>query len=147
MGLEIKPNKLELNIESTPVKAFEQYLSLVNPIVPDKLKPFEIRILACLMYFNHMNRNLSIDDRNSIVFSKETKRRICRKLVISEDAVNNVMSSLYRKKYLSKNRKFRVFMPFDGKRINLSYSIGIIEERDLELEAPLNDKDNKKGLF
>lgn len=142
MALEVTPKKIEYNIESSPVKAFEQYLALVNPIVPDKLKPLEIRVLALFMYFNHINKELSQDLRNIIIFSKETKKRICRKLVISEDAVNNVMSSLYRKKYLSKERKFKVFMPIDNGRIILNYGIKITDERDLELEAPLiNDKD------
>lgn len=146
MALEVNKDKLELNITSNPLQAFEQYLSLVNPIVPDKLKPLEMKVLSIFMYINYTNRELSKDKRDLIIFSKDTKRRICRKLVISEDAVNNVISSLYKKKYLSKDKKYKVFMPFDGEKINLIYRIKLTNELDTNLELPLDDKNSEEDL-
>lgn len=142
METTINKDKFELNITSEPLKAFEQYLSLVNPIVPDKLKPLEMKVLACLMYVDYTNKTLTRDKRDVIIFSKDTKKRICRKLVISEDAVNNVMSSLYKKKYISKDKKFKVFMPFDGERINLIYRIKILDKLDDNMELPFDVKSN-----
>lgn len=130
-------DKLEFNIGGQSLRAFEQYLTLMNPLIPVKLKALEIKVLSCFMYFDYTNRNLPKDKRDIILFSKDTKKRICRKLVISEDAVNNVISSLYKKKYLSKDKKFTTRMP-QGNKIVINFNINISDEVDENLEKELD---------
>lgn len=129
--------------ETNPHKALRQYLSLVNPILgKTRLTPQEIEVLGSYLYVDYLHRDLPLDTRNAITFSKDTKDKIIRRLKTTKDAFNNVLSSLYRKNYISKNKKLIVRIPLSTDKegnvsINISYSIRLNNERDEEFLKPI----------
>ncbi len=105
---EIKkePDEKVLSWKAPTIKAFKQYLNFINPLVGSKkLCPMEINVLADFIYLDNLYKDIPKEVRNTILFSKETRKKIITHLGTSKDALNNVISSLYKKGYLSKDGK------------------------------------------
>jgi hypothetical protein len=123
-------NKLDLAWETTTLKGIKQYLSFINPLATTKLSPMEIEVLSAYLFIDHQYRTLPKEVRNSILFSKETKKKIVKFLNTSIDAFNNTVSSLYKKGYLGKEGRLKAKIPFnqDG-QIVVTLAIKLKEEK------------------
>ena len=119
-------DKLNLEWEASALKGIKQYLSFINPITKEKLSPMEIEVLASYLYVNHIYRSFPKEVRDTLLFSKETRRKMVKFLNTSGDAFNNTISSLYKKGYLDKAGKLKARVPFNEKGeivINLTIKV------------------------
>lgn len=111
-------------ITTTEEQIFEQYLTLINPILGNnKMKPIELQVLAKLLYIDYKYRHLSQADRNTILFAKETKIKIRLSLLnMSEASFNNIMMKLRQKKLVTKE-KLLLKVPIKDGEININYKL------------------------
>jgi hypothetical protein len=124
---------MQVTIKTTEDMIFRQYLTIVNPTLgANKLKPIEIDVLAKLLYIDHLYQHLNKQDRDTILFAQETKKRIRQSLLnMSEASFNNVMLKLRSKKMITRT-SLLAKVPFskDKRSIEISYKL------------ELNDKDS-----
>ncbi len=115
-------DKQVTNIPTTKEKFFLEYLMARKPIIdsiirkindgrylrnkPPQLYDMPMRVLAELLYYNNLYKDMPDQDRWRKVFDYDTKLLIMEKLGISEDNLNS---------YFSQLRKIRIL---DGKTIN-----------------------------
>lgn len=97
-----------VKIPVTTKTLFKSYLSLTKPI--NKLGPKEIDVLSLILYYNHIEkpnfkRN---EDRWRKVFDYDTKMLIKEELDMKDYSLQNILSSLRRKKVIRNN----VVMPY-----------------------------------
>lgn len=123
-------DKLDLKWEATTLKGIKQYLSFINPLVKTKLSPMEIDVLSAFLYVNHQYRKFPKEMRNTLLFSRETKKKMVKHLNTSVDAFNNTISSLYKKEYLSKEGKLKAGIPFNEEgKIVVHLAISLTEDK------------------
>lgn len=117
-------------IKTTEEDIFEQYLHLVNPILgANKMKPIEIQVLAKLLLIDYMYKHLPQEDRNIILFDKETKIKIRLSLLnMSEASFNNIMMKLRKKKLITKE-KILLKVPIKDNKITINYTLEL-DDRD-----------------
>lgn len=97
-----------VKIPVTTKSLFKSYLSLTKPI--NKLGPKEIDVLSLILYYNHIEKpNFKRDeDRWRKVFDYDTKMLIKEELEMKDYSLQNILSSLRRKKVIKNN----VVMPY-----------------------------------
>lgn len=97
-----------VKIPVTTKSLFKSYLSLTKPI--NKLGPKEIDVLSLILYYNHIEKpNFKRDeDRWRKVFDYDTKMLIKEELEMKDYSLQNILSSLRRKKVVKNN----VVMPY-----------------------------------
>lgn len=118
--------KLDLSWEVSTLKGIKQYLSFINPLAKAKLSPMEIEVLSAYLYINYIYKEFPKEMRDTLMFSKDTRKKMVKFLNTSGDAFNNTISSLYKKGYLSKNGRLTARIPFNEKNeivINLSIKV------------------------
>lgn len=86
MGVIKKALKLE------KIEFYETHLALVNAILPVKLTPREIEVLARFMSFE----GEMADDR----FGTSARKRVKKELELTDGGLGNFISSLKKKKFL-----------------------------------------------
>ena len=94
---------------------FKSYLSLTKPL--NKLGPKEIDVLSLILYYNHIEKpNFRKDeDRWRKVFDYDTKMKIKEELDMKDYSLQNILSSLRRKKVVQNNVVMPYYIPnFDG---------------------------------
>lgn len=99
--------------KANTLKAIKQYLHFINPLVRTKLSPLEINVLGDILYLDNLYKDVPREIRNTVIFSTETRKKIVKHLETSKEALNNVISSLYKKKYISKDGKLLVKVPIN----------------------------------
>ena len=140
--------RLDFKWESSPYKALREYLHIVNPTLgAKKLTPQEIEVLGAYVYLDYEYRHLPKETRNSILFSKTTKKKIINRLKTTNDAMNNIISSLYKKKFISKDKRLLIMIPFDGRSINISYKISMSDEKDEALLKTITNDEAMESTF
>lgn len=97
-----------VKIPVTTKSLFKSYLSLTKPI--NKLGPKEIDVLSLILYYNHAEKpNFKREeDRWRKVFDYDTKMLIKEELEMKDYSLQNILSSLRRKKVIKNN----VVMPY-----------------------------------
>lgn len=115
MSKEKEFKMLDLDWETTSLKGIKQYLSFINPLAITKLSPMEIEVLSAYLYVNHLYRTFPKEVRDTLLFSKETRKKMVKFLNTSGDAFNNTISSLYKKDYLSKDGRLKARVPLNEK--------------------------------
>jgi len=98
----MKASKI-VNINTDLKNLFKHYLFITKPL--NKLRPKEIDVLALLLYYNYLEipnfkRN---EDRWKRVFDYSTKLQIREELEIEDYTLQNVLSSLRKKKVIVNN--------------------------------------------
>lgn len=136
---------LVLPWSSSILKAFKQYLHLLNPLTNKKMTPAEIDVLACLLFVDFKYREYPEEIRNSILFSKETRKKIIKYLKISPYSLNNVFSSLYKKEYLLKG-KLKARIPVKNNQIKVKFEITLIDDPKENLLGVLATTTNDKEV-
>jgi len=124
---------LEIPINTTKDKIFEQYLYIINPVLnKNKLTDIEVKVLAKLLYVYHMYISLGREKANMIVFNAETKKRI-RTAVSSElgsifsvNSFNNSISKL-KKKGMIKDNTILIRVPYNEGEIKIGFKLKINE--------------------
>jgi len=124
-----------IEIKTSKEKFFLEYLILKKPIIDailtringekTTLSEVPMKVLAQLLYYNDMYKDLSEEDRLKKVFSKETKDQICEALDMKEHLINIHISSLRKIQVLLKktiNRPFLVYAN-DEHSLNFKFSI------------------------
>lgn len=103
-----------VKIPVTEKSIFKSYLSLTKPI--NKLGPKEIDVLSLLLYYNHIEKpNFKRDeDRWKKVFDYDTKMLIKEELDMKDYSLQNILSSLRRKKVVKNNVVMPYYIPDFG---------------------------------
>jgi hypothetical protein len=77
-------------------------LKLLSPIPPfNNLRNREMEVLAELMYWYNHYEGLEIDVRNIMTFEYSTRQHIMSKLNMAVDVLNNNLTSLRKKGFIS----------------------------------------------
>jgi predicted transcriptional regulator len=109
-------------------KFYYAYVSIIiSPIY--KLRKREEEILALFLYYNNEKMYIEEEDRLKIVFSINTRKKICEELKISNSIIQQILNSL-RKKNLVKGIKFNesiLVKPEVGKNI-IGFSLYVKNE-------------------
>jgi len=101
----------KIPIKTTPDKFFRQFLELFRSLPPfNKLKSRELDILAQLLYYNNLNKDINIKIRHLVVFSTELRKEMREKLNISVEVFNNNISGLKKHKLVTKDNKLIPFL-------------------------------------
>jgi hypothetical protein len=84
---------MKLPIVTNERKFFRQVLELLRGIPPlDKLRNKELDLLAGIMFYNYLYRNLGEDIRWRVINNKTTKKELREYLGMGEDVYNNNIS-------------------------------------------------------
>ena len=144
-----KEEERDFSWKTTPHKAFIQYLHIINPLLGDKkLTNQEIEVLGAYIYIDYEYRHLPENTRNAIIFSRYSKRKLVEKLKSTNDSINNIISSLYRKGYLSKDKKLLTVVPLKEDKISISYKTSLTEDKDEILsKEEVDDKEMERSLL
>ena len=125
---------MQINIPSNPEIIFKQYLTIMNPTFgKNSLKPMEIDILAKYLYIDYKYRHLPQEDRETIMFAQETKKRIRISLgqpnvPMSEASFNNAMLKLRKKKFINK-QSLLIKVPIKDNKIELHFNLIIPNDK------------------
>ena len=91
-----------LTIETSKRKYFRQMLELLKSIPPiSNLTKANIDVLAELLYYNYMYKNIDIVIRHKILFDYETKVKIREFLNINAASLDNIFTSLRKKGFIN----------------------------------------------
>lgn len=96
-------------------KFYRQCIELMQPIL--KLRKREADVLAELLYFNYMKRDIANPtDRATLVFGTGTRKLIQERLKISNPVIQQALGGLRRKKMVSgiNIRPFLMIEPNEG---------------------------------
>jgi hypothetical protein len=101
----------KVTIPSSRKLIYKQYLTITKPL--NGLRPKEIDVLSLLLYYNYKEQdNFKRDeDRWKRVFSYETKMKIKEELEIKDYTLQNILSSLRKKKAIINNQITNYFIP------------------------------------
>jgi hypothetical protein len=97
---------MKINIPTTRELVYKQYLTILNPVFGKArhLDPQEIEILSKFLYINYKYKHLDDSKRNTLLFHTETRKRIRLALGISVQVFNNKLTSLRKKKFITKDK-------------------------------------------
>jgi len=129
-----------IEIKTTKEKFFLEYLVLKRPVINAiltkinghhvVLNDLPMRVLAELLLLNDKYSVLADDVKWTMVFSRESKEHIMKKLRMKEHHLNV---------YFSQLRKIRIL---NGKKINKPFIINAVDH-DLSFKFVLNGQDGK----
>ena len=96
----------KINLPTTKETFYRQFLEVLKTFPPiSKLRPRELEVLAQIMLQNDKYRHLDDDSRQIIVLSTNVRVRIRESIGISEENMNNILSTLRKYKVLTKDNK------------------------------------------
>lgn len=106
-----KPTSKIININTDIKTVFKHYLFITKPL--NKLRPKEIDVLSLLLYYNYLETpNFKRDeDRWRRVFDYSTKLLIREELQMEDYTLQNVLSSLRKKKVIKDNIIMDYYIP------------------------------------
>lgn len=103
-----------ITINTDTRKFFKQYLSIIRPLLVPRLSDGELNIIAELLYFNHLYRDIAPSKRGKLVFDYDNKISILDNLDTSMSTLDNTLTSLRKKGYI-KGKRFRQDLLIDPK--------------------------------
>ena len=83
-------------------------LSIASPV--NKLRPKERLLLSYLLYYNNKYKNLDLEERAVLVFSKETRLDICEATNMDQQTFYNNKSQLKIKGLLNDEYLSKIFV-------------------------------------
>lgn len=119
---------MDIVINTDISKIFKQYLTIFNSILSTrKLTSMEIEVVSKLLHINYLYKHLPKEDRDKILFHKETKERIRKSLNnLSKHSYNNILSSLRKKNLISK-QELLISAPVINNQINLNFKLQLTQ--------------------
>ena len=86
---------MKIRIKTQEDTYFLKLLYILNNLPPfNKLRPKEIELYSHLLTINHKYRNVPFKERNTLIFSYESKVDIATKMSIKLSGVYNILSTL-----------------------------------------------------
>lgn len=122
---------MKLTIPTDDKRFFRQVLEILSSIPPlSKLRNRELDILAGMMYYNYLYKDLDDDIRTRVLSSKVTKKEIREMLEMSEDVYNNNMSIIRRTGMIEKSGRLAdALQIFPGSTYKIEFNFNI--EKDV----------------
>lgn len=122
---------MKLTIPTDDKRFFRQVLEILSSIPPlSKLRNRELDILAGMMYYNYLYKDLDDDIRARVLSSKVTKKEIREMLEMSEDVYNNNMSIIRRTGMIEKSGRLAdALQIFPGSTYKIEFNFNI--EKDV----------------
>jgi len=122
---------MRLTIATDERKFFRQFLEILSSIPPlNKLRNRELDILAAMMYYNYLYKDLDDDIRGRVLNSKATKKDVREMLGMSQDVYNNNMSIIRRTGMIEKSgRLANALQVFPGTTYKIEFNFNI--EKDV----------------
>lgn len=118
---------MKLTIETNEKKFFRQLLEILSSIPPlNKLRPKELDLLAIIMYYNNIYKDLDPSLRQRVLNSKATKKEIREIAGMNENVFNTNIFILRKNNLVSKSGELigalQIF-PKDSFKIEFQFNI------------------------
>lgn len=118
---------MKLTIETNEKKFFRQLLEILSSIPPlNKLRPKELDLLAIIMYYNNIYKDLDPLLRQRVLNSKATKKEIREIAGMNENVFNTNIFILRKNNLVSKSGELigalQIF-PKDSFKIEFQFNI------------------------
>ena len=122
---------MRLVIATDEKKFFRQFLEILRSIPPlTQLRNRELDILAAMMYYNYLYKDLDDDIRGRVLNSKATKKDVREMLGMSQDVYNNNMSIIRRTGLIEKSGRLAdALQVFPGVNYKMEFHFNI--EKDV----------------
>ena len=102
---------MKITIPTNIDRFYRQLLDLLDSFDPIKgLRNRELDVLAQIMKYNYIYKNVPEEIRSTVIFSKKIKDEMEETLGISEDVLNNNLSVLRKNNILSKDNQLIKFL-------------------------------------
>jgi len=121
---------MRIPVSSDIESFYHQIIGLLSNFMPIKnLAKKQRLILAELLYQNYLLRDYSEDKRRILIFSKESRKKISKKIGISEDSLYTQLNYLRKAGVLSKDNKLPKFLTYllPKKRFEFTVQFNIID--------------------
>ena len=125
-------NTERIEIKTSKEKFFLEYLILKKPVIDSILSKLNGKkttlsdiprtVLAQLLYYNDMYKDLSEQEKWAMVFNKETKDKICDTLDMKEHHLNIYITQLRNIKILDKKKINNLFVIYSNAIHNLNFT-------------------------
>jgi len=115
------------NIPTTKKDFFYKYLVVLSGIVD--IRPVAMRVFAGFLYWNDYYKHIDKEERNLLIFNKETRSKILQGIDISRASLDNQLTYLRKKDLLL------------GNTINPKYEIFYDTHKELMFSFKLEDND------
>jgi hypothetical protein len=95
---------MKLNVKVNNENYFNVLLSLLSNIKPfSELRPKEMLVLAEILRFNNLYKDIPRDDRMPVIFSYDIRLKIATRLEITREGLYNLMKGLRDKGFITHN--------------------------------------------
>lgn len=122
---------MKLTIATDEKRFFRQALEILSGFPPlDTLRNRELDLLAAVMYYNYIYRNLDEDIRWRVINNKTTKKELRELIDMNEDVYNNNMSIIKKTGVIDKSGRLATMLqiiPGEVYKIEFTFNI----ERDV----------------
>jgi hypothetical protein len=128
---------MEIKIKTNSDKIYEQYLTLINPLLSKdkRLTEFEIKVLSKMYQIYYKYLHLGEKLAMSIVFHQETKLRIRQVIgrettsAFTKYSMNTIIWKIRNKGYI-KDDKLTHIIPIKDNKIDLNFILTIDDRKD-----------------
>jgi hypothetical protein len=104
---------MKIPITSTKEKFFQQLIELLSNFVPiKKLSKRQKDVLAEILYQNYRFKDHNENERRILVFSKDIRREMSKKIGISNDNLYTQLNFLRRAGVLDKDNRLPKFLSY-----------------------------------
>lgn len=115
---------MTITIKKQKESIFIEALRLYNHIlVKNHLNEQEIKVLGCFMYLDSVYRDLPKEERKLIIFHRDYRKKVIEATNLKISNFNNVLSSLRKKNYLSKDNDILINIPIENDKIIFNFVI------------------------
>jgi len=111
---------------------FVKYLLVLNEIF--KLSRGTLDVFAQLLFYNDKYKDADKEDRDAMVFSTATRKRICTRLNISATSLDNFLLTLRKKGLINKHAIVPGYEIYYDTHKDLGFVFRIKEEEDAKQE-------------
>lgn len=117
-------------IETSIEDFFVKYLLVLNEIF--KLSRGVLEVFAQLLYFNDKYKDADKEDRDAMVFSTATRKRICKNLGMTAASLDNHLLSLRKRGLIKKSSIVHEYEIFYDTHKDLGFVFRIKEDESAE---------------
>lgn len=114
-----------ININTNSSNIFKQWLTIMNTILSKdkKLIPSELEVLAKILYIDYLYKHLTKEQRDKLLFHKETKLKIRESLLnMSDNSFKNILSKLNKKGFIDYH-SLKVKVPLVDNIIDIQFKL------------------------
>lgn len=114
---------------------FEDYLRLKRPYInavlthlhkkESRLNDNPLKVLAQLLYYHYVYRNLDEIARWKMVFDYDTKMKICERLGMPDTHLNSYLSQLRRLKIVKRKQVDKWYVVYPHERVTMVFNLNV----------------------